>query len=461
MPNSILKKLFRHPSIKSVLPTLLELGKKGSVYLVGGAIRDCLLGRTPNDFDFAVTGDGIAYARKFAKKINGVFVLLSETDDEARVVTKDGITFDFNGISNKTILDDLQRRDFTINAMAIDIRKPGVLIDKLHSRRHLRAKLIVPASKNSLQLDPLRILRAFRFALELNFKVSEKVLTLAKGVSLVNVASERVGYELLRICESAKSYKYIRQLYRLNLLEQILPRAIPLLHDKPLFAHSLRTYQKVELLVSRKNYFNRFPAEYDKYFTRFPFRRALLKIAGLLHDIAKPQTQFETAEGDVHFYGHDHLGAKMVKQLATEKLRLSRKQTQMLKDLVSFHMRLHLLATAPELTDRAIRRFFRDLGDAYFGLMLLTYADGYATAKITSHLERTFSRMMKLKKADESKKKVIRLINGDDLIALGYQPGPIFKTILQELEELQLDGKIKNKKQGFKYITNHFPALNT
>lgn len=438
-----------------------ELSLQGKTYLVGGAIRDYLLSRESNDFDFAVSGRGITFAKRFAAKTKGVFVLLSEKDDEARVVTRENIIFDFNGIGNKPILEDLRRRDYTINAMAIDLRKPNTIIDELNSRYHLKQKLLAPASENSLKFDPLRILRAFRLALELNFKVSEKVLALSKDISLANIASERISYELLRICEPPKSFKYIKQLYKLNLLEQIFPQASRLLADKPLFAHSLRTYKKVESIVSQKSYFNRFQDEYDKYFTGFPFRRALLKITGLLHDIAKPDTQFETAKGDVHFYGHDNLGAKMVKELTQGKLRLSRKQTQMLKDLVSFHMRLHLLATAPELTDRAIRRFFRDLGDEFFGLMILTYADGYATAKITSHLERTITRMMNLKKTDESKKKVIRLINGDDLIALGYQPGPSFKIILQELEELQLDGKIENKEQGFDYIKQNYPLVTT
>jgi putative nucleotidyltransferase with HDIG domain len=227
--------------------------------------------------------------------------------------------------------------------------------------------------------------------------------------------------------------------------------------DKDLFGHSLRTYKMVETLVSTKSYFSQFSSEFENYFNNFIYRKALLKIAGLLHDIAKPHTQFTTDEGDMHFYGHDNLGAKIVQRLGYEKLRLSRKQVQMLKTLVQNHMRLHLLATAPELTDRAIRRFFRDLGVEFFGLMILTFADGYATAKMTAHLERTFSRMMQLKKSDDSKKKIKRIITGDDLLALGYKPGPPFAPILQELEELQLDGKITTKQDGIEYIKNHFP----
>lgn len=437
---------------------LLKLAGKRKIYLVGGAVRDFILGRTPYDFDFAVSGDGIDFAIKVAHRIKGTFVLLSAKDDEARVINKDKtIAFDFNGIGTKSIYDDLARRDFTINALAIDLRKPQSIIDKFSGLSHLKHKTIVAVTDGSLKIDPLRILRAFRLALELNFKVDKKVLTLAKEINLSDIAPERISYELLRISEAKKSFSYIKLLYQLNLMSQIFPLTQELVQDKELIGHSLRTYKKIESILSQKSFFSRYPEAYKKYLENFPFRRALLKIAGLFHDIAKPHTQFITEQGDMHFYGHDNLGAKIVQRLAYERLRLSRKQTQMLKTLISYHMRLHLLATAPELTDRAIRRFFRDLGDEYLGLMVLTYADGYATAKKTVHLEQTISRMMKLKQVDESKKKIKRLITGDDLIDMGYKPGPIFKPILQEIEELQLEGKIKTKQDGIEYIKVHFP----
>lgn len=455
--HSLLDDIFYSQELKSILSQLLINSTKTKIYLVGGALRDYLLKRTPNDFDFAIGGKGIEFARKFALKTKSAFVLLSEKDDEARVVLPNGIIFDFNGLGDKTIREDLLRRDFTINALALDLHKPTKIIDKCHGLTHLKSKIIFPTTNKSLILDPLRILRAFRIALELNFTVSNKVFELAKNINLSAVAPERIGYELLRICEATKSYRSLKILYELNILEQLFPLAKRLFDDKKLFAHSLRTYKKIESLLARKSYFSQFTDEFAKYFNNFPFRRALLKIAGLFHDIAKPHTEFKTPTGDVHFYGHDNLGAKMVSRIAYENLRLSRKQTLMLKKLVANHMRLHLLATAPELTDRAIRRFFRDVDDEYFGLMILTYADGYATAKMTKHLEITFNRMLKLKQADAAKKKVLRLINGDDLIAWGYKPGPIFKTILQELEELQLEGKIKTKEQGFEYLRSHYP----
>lgn len=434
----------------------LALAQERDIFLVGGSVRDILLNRNPNDFDFAITGSGIEFARELAKRIKGTFVLLSKADDEARVV-KNNVIYDFNGINTKQIYYDLLRRDFTINALAIDLKRPSTIIDYFNGIQHLKTKRIVPVSKNSLKLDPLRILRACRLALELNFQLSPEIFRLAKEISLVDIAAERIQYELLRICEHPKSYHYIRQLYKLNFLSQIFPLAKELLDNKNLINHSLRTYKMVEYLVSKKSFFSQFPQEFEQYFANFPYRRALLKITGLLHDIAKPHTEFMGSDGNVHFYGHDNLGAKIVQRLAIEKLRLSRKQTKMLKTLIANHMRLHLLATAPELTDRAIRRFFRDLAEEYFGLMILTYADGYATAKKTDHLKRTIVRMMQLKENDEKKKQIKRLITGDDLIALKYKPGPIFKVILQELEEKQLEGEITTKEQGIEYVKKKFP----
>ncbi|MEO0084260.1 MAG: hypothetical protein ABIJ94_00850, partial [candidate division WOR-3 bacterium] len=149
----------------------LALAKGKDIFLVGGSIRDILLNRIPNDFDFAITGSGIEFARELAKKIKGTFVLLSKSDDEARVV-KNNVIYDFNGIDTKQIYNDLLRRDFTINALAIDLRKTSTIIDYFNGIQHLKAKKIIPVSKNSLKLDPLRILRAFRLALELNFQLS-------------------------------------------------------------------------------------------------------------------------------------------------------------------------------------------------------------------------------------------------------------------------------------------------
>ncbi|MCX7995370.1 MAG: HD domain-containing protein [candidate division WOR-3 bacterium] len=423
---------------------IVALKRRQKLYLVGGTIRDLLLGIKPNDYDFAVSGSGINFARRVAKTVRGAFVLLSEEDDEARVV-KDDVIYDFIGYKND-IIHDLKRRDFTINAMAVDL-DTFEFLDPDSGLKDLKRKIIRPTTENSLKDDPLRVLRGFRFALELNFEIDKIFYKLAKEVSLNKIAPERIGYEFIRIILVPNSYNMILKMDELGLFVQIFPEAKKIIEDKVFWKHALNTYHTLEILME-EGFFKNLEPEFSNYFS-LDKRKALLKIAGLFHDIAKPDTRL-MKEGDVHFYGHDTRGAKIVEMICFKRLKLSRNDSQVIKKLVKEHMRPHLLAANQELTDRAIRRFFRDLGEDYFGAMMLAWADGYATGGRTRHLEKTFLRMIELKRADESKPKVERLVNGYDLIAIGLKPGPIFKVILQELLDLQLEGKIKTKEEGLK-----------
>jgi tRNA nucleotidyltransferase/poly(A) polymerase len=481
---------------------LVELKGDRRLFLVGGTIRDILLGREPTDFDFAVSGSGLEFAAAFARKVRGSLVVLSEPDDEARVVVRKPnpgdspragtvpVTFDFNGFGDRTINADIMRRDFTANALAVEILPVGVgeLVDIVGGRKDIADRLLRPVSADSLRLDPLRLLRAIRIALELDFRIDEAVFDLARSVTLTETAPERIGAELLRIIESPGSYTYIHKLFELGRLRDILPELVPLLEDEDLREHSFRTYFKVEEIVSGQSFFSRFEPEWTAYFDQWgmtadnsqptadgpepeppnpgtpepsplPFRRGLLKLTGLLHDLAKPKTRFINTEGEVHFYGHDSLGARAAGHIGRDRLRLSRAQTAMLSTLVAEHMRLHLLATAPDLTDRAVRRFFRDLGEEAFGLMILCFADGWATAGRTMHLEDTITRMIEQKRVEAAKLKVKRFVTGYDLIALGMKPGPSFKVILQELEDLQLEGVITSTEQGLDYLKTHLTGL--
>jgi tRNA nucleotidyltransferase/poly(A) polymerase len=448
---------------------LLELRGGRRLYLVGGALRDLALGREGDDFDFAVSGRGIEFADAFAHRVRGKLVVLSEPDDEARVVSR-GRVFDFNGFAGD-IEADLGRRDFTVNAMAceVTVAGPGELLDPFGGRRDLAAGILRPVSGHALQSDPLRLLRALRLSLELGLAVDEALYEQGRAVSLAGVAGERIAAELLRIAEQPGSVSALMKLFELGRLAEVLPALKPVLADEKLRRHSFRTYAKIEETVGGGSFFDRFEPEWRQYFERWgvedeaepglPGRRALLKLAGLLHDVAKPETRFINGEGDVHFYGHDSLGARSVARMARDRLRLSRAQLNMLKTLVQEHMRLHLLATSPDLSERAIRRFFRDLGGEAFGLMILCFADGWATAGRTSHLEDTISRMIGQKRAEDARVRVERFVTGNDLIELGLAPGPAFKVILQELEDLQLDGTLADREAALDYLKTNLPGL--
>ncbi|KPJ71391.1 hypothetical protein AMJ52_08645 [candidate division TA06 bacterium DG_78] len=435
---------------------ILGFRGKRELYLVGGTIRDIVLGIEPKDYDFALSGSGITFARRVSRKMKGAFVLLSKHDDEARVV-KDDIIYDFIGTGKGNIVDDLQRRDFTINAMAFNLVSSEFL-DPFNGLRDIKKKILKPTTDNSLQKDPLRVLRGFRFSLELDFILNKNFFKDAEEISFKKVAAERIGYEVLRIMSAPKSYKSIVKMNDLNVFKQIFPEAKKIIEDKYLWGHSLSTYSALEGLLET-GFFKNIEPEFSTYFavqTRIP----LLKLAGLFHDVAKPDT-FLLKEGEVHFYGHDSKGARIIETLGHKRLKLSRKDIGLLKKLVKEHMRPHLLATNSELTDRAIRRFFRDLGDDYFAAMMIAWADGHATAGKTRHLEETFMRMIELKRADDAKPKVDRIVNGHDLIALGLEPGPPFKIILQELFDMQLEGTIKTKAQGKKMALKIYKKIST
>jgi poly(A) polymerase len=415
------------------------------IYLVGGTIRDIMMGSEPQDYDFSVSGSGVEFARSVSRKMRGALVVLDEEEDEARVV-RDDIVYDFIGLDAGGITADLERRDFTINAMAVDLGT-GEFLDPFEGKKDVKRGIIRPTTAQSLIEDPLRILRGFRFALELDFSLHKDFTKLAKNISLADTAAERIGYEIIRIASTPHSFPMILKINQLGILKQLFPEAIKLIEDFDLWDHSLGTYNAVERLIE-KGFFKDLEPEYSQYFV-LPNRVALCKLAGLLHDVAKPDT-FLIKQGEVHFYGHDTMGAKMVEKIGRRRLRLSRHDTEILKKLVKEHMRLHLLATNPDLTDRAIRRFFRHLEDDWFGAMMIAWADGYATGGKTRHLEKAFIRMIELYRADNAKPKVERLVNGHDLIDLGMTPGPVFKLILQELLDLQLEGKITEKDAALK-----------
>jgi tRNA nucleotidyltransferase/poly(A) polymerase len=456
---------------------LVECGRGHRIYLVGGAVRDALMGRTPTDFDFAVAGSGIDFARDFSRRCRAKLVILSEPDDEARVVWHREFTFDFNGFADRTIEDDVRRRDFTINALACELTegRPGPLLDLVAGQADIERRIVRPVGPDSFRSDPLRLLRGLRLALELGFTLDRAVFEQGRTVSLSATAPERIGSELLRIMEADDSYPLLRELHAIGRLQEILPELGPLFADDQLREHSFRTYQKIEGILRGPTFFHQWGAqEPDETpadsspdhstaapldHSPLPFRRSLLKLSGLLHDIAKPETRFTNTDGEVHFYGHDSLGARIVRGLCRDRLRLSRSQTDMLTTLTAEHMRLHLLATSRDLTDRAIRRYFHDLGDEALGLMILCVADGWATAGRTLHLEETISRMVEQKRAEDARARIKRLVSGDDLIALGMTPGPAFKVILQELEDLQIEGRINSKEDGLEYLKTHLPAL--
>ncbi len=381
-----------------ILEKILSLKEDSRVYLVGGAVRDLWLGKNILDFDFALPGSGMKFASDVARKLRGAFVPLSEKDDEARVVLHKELVLDFKGF-DKTIEDDLALRDFAINAMAIPledvVRKKDICpIDPFGGINDLNRGLIRAVGPHSIEDDPLRILRAFRFSGQLGFNMDPWLEHEAERTSLESVARERISYELKLILQSADAYRLVNRLVISGLLEQIFP--FPLFwKDYEVRGHSLMVFFKLEQILKANDFADPITRLIAKI-NDDAERRALLMLSALFHDVSKPETCITHEDGTMHFYGHDTRGAKKMLWALSKVLRFSNTEAEYVEQAIARHMHLHLLATSQDLTERAMRRFVRNCGSVAEDVMILDLADGFATAGRTRHLEKTIVEILEL-----------------------------------------------------------------
>jgi poly(A) polymerase len=440
-----------------ILSEIATLAGKRKLYLVGGAVRDLFLARQILDLDFAIQGSGVKFASSTARKLKGAFVPLSRAEDEARIVVHKELILDFKGFGH-SITEDLSIRDFTINAMALDVNKileggnSTVLIDPFGGAGDIERNLLRKVGPDSIRYDPLRILRAYRFAAQLGFRIERWLEREAELTSLENVACERIAYELMLIFGCPHVYPIINRMILAGVMQQIF--TFPEFWSAyDIRSHSLLVFSALErVLYQEFHLYHPRIREMMEKTAADPHRTALLKIAALFHDVCKPETRMRDHAGSLHFYGHDTKGAQKIRTALSKHLRFSNQDAERVEQIVARHMHLHLIATAPQLTERAMRRFTRMCGEAATDIMILDIADGFATAGRTRHLERTIVKILKLA-AEDAKRAAFRpLITGHDLIALGLEPGPIFKVILSELEELQWERKIGTKEEGLALV---------
>ena len=445
------------------MEAVLEAADKKRVYVVGGPIRDSFLKREYNDVDLAVEGDAGGVARKFASRVRGRFITLDAELDESRVVVE-GYTYDFTGFPKGCLLPDLERRDFTINSVAVDLREllegEGEVIDPFGGLSDLGKKVLRATSRNSFSEDPLRVLRAFRFAAQLGFEIEKRTLIAAarERVLLKGVAAERISHEILLIFSQENSSTSLSLMAEASVLCTVFPQLEPTkgvaqnkLHPLDVFDHSLRTYQEMENVINHLSStpFAPFSDIVSEYLCSIPNKNALLKMAALLHDIAKPETLQPGEDQRLHFYGHDRTGAEKVEQFASKDLRMSKKNAKTLFVLIKNHMWPHLLAGQDEVTERAIRKFLRQLGDEAIGVLVLAWADSLASVgpeKSSEPLSVTIDGILDFYTERKDEVVLPPLITGKDLIGiLGLTPGPIFSKILGGVENEREEGKVRTK----------------
>jgi tRNA nucleotidyltransferase/poly(A) polymerase len=481
-------------SVQEALPPGQE------IYLVGGAVRDALLGRESHDLDFAVPVGGIKLARRIADTLKGAFYALDQERDTGRVVLmrEDGARtiLDFATYRGTDIEADLRDRDFTINAIAFDLSTEAIF-DPLSGGNDLRARVIRACTPQSLSDDPVRVLRAIRLAAGLGFQIDVETRQQMKQAAggLRSVSPERLRDELFRILEGPQPGTAIRALGILDVLPHILPE-LPALkgveqprpHVYDVWAHTIAVLNQLEdilaalapgydpestddlftgLLVMRLGrYREQFAAHFANTLNTDRSVRALLFFAALYHDVAKPACKTTAEDGRNRFWGHEEKGAEMTAARANA-LHLSNDEIHRLRLVIQHHMRIHFysnrLASEQKTPSRkAIYRFFRDAGGAGVDLALLALADTRATYAhtLTQDIwtaELDICRIL-LENYWENPMESIsppRLLGGNELMnEFELKPGPRVGEILEALREAQATGKVSTREEALNFARN-------
>jgi poly(A) polymerase len=459
----------KHPYFQTI--KTLSLRRKVSIYLIGGFLRDQLLGRSGCDFDFAVSKDAIVLARAFARSIKGAFVLLDEEQPCGRVVKKEQgqiLVFDFSDFRAPTLEKDLQLRDFTINTFCVNLQEIDdtaqwnrILNQQKKAFKDLKSKTIRMVAARAFKDDPLRLMRAFSLFAQLGFAIDSKTMAqIKKDVPLINqVSMERIREEWFKILSSTRTYETLCLMQKSGLLTKIIPQLSVMqrvpqggYHHLDVWKHSLEVVHQLEQLIPEikdeliQNYLQEEISGGHK-------RYALLKFACLLHDIGKPETK-KKEKDRMTFHGHEHVGAGITRLIA-KQLKLSVKERYFLEDMVTWHLRPGYLSNFKKPSERMIFRFLRDTKEEALGVLLLALADQAATRgplttkpKADHHRKicwQTIERFMEGK----NRKPIVRLLTGHDLIKkLKLKPSPLFAQILDSIQEAQALNKISTKQEA-------------
>lgn len=500
----------RFMSVSFMLPPLIDkikdvLPPEQEVYLVGGAVRDLLMSRLSPDLDFALPSSGISLARTVANALQADFMVLDDERDTGRVIlTHEDGTFtylDFATYRGATLQDDLRDRDFTINAIALNLRDLTI-IDPLNGASDIRAKVIRACSPTAMSNDPVRVLRGVRLAAALGFTIDKGTRELMKQAAgqIERVSVERLRDELFKMLGGPKAGASIRALEMLGVLHHLMPELIemkgvtqspPHIHD--VWTHTLAVMDQLDLLLSslRLNFdaektsdlfmglvslkIGRYREQLAGRFARSinPNRshRSLLFFAALYHDVSKPGTRSVDEDGRIRFFDHDLKGAAVIAERA-RSFNLSNDEVERLISIVEHHMRIHNFAIRLETegqppSRKAVYRFFRDSGAAGVDLILLALADVRGTQGTDLTQERwaaylDIARIL-LENYWEKPQEVVnppRLLDGNDLMKeLKLTPGRVVGQLLEMIRENQAAGKIETKEQALAFARDELPKL--
>lgn len=455
----ILKELDHIEFLKSFSKLASEKGKQ--LYIVGGYVRDLILGRKRNEIDFLVIGNGPEFAELSAKQLGvkniSVFRNFGTAhfrfgDYELEFVGARKESYDKKSrkpvVENGSFEDDIRRRDFTINTLAISLNDDsyGSLIDAFNGFQDIQKKMI-RTPLNPLETfndDPLRIMRAFRFASQLQFDVAEEILISAKEMRerLRIVSQERITDELLKILSSPKPSVGLNLLYISGVLDVIFPEIAKMAgveqrqdyHHKDVFYHTLQVVDNIS-------------ENTDDVWLRF---------AALVHDIAKPPTKKFVEGIGWTFHGHEEIGARMMKSIF-RRMKLPMHKLDYIEKLIRLHLR-PIALVKDDVTDSAVRRLAATAGEDLNDLITLCRADitSKNPNKVSQYLNNYEIVMQKV--VDVQERDRLRAfqspVSGDVIMEVcNLKPSRKVGEIKEAIEEAILDGKIGNNyEEAYTYL---------
>jgi len=466
-----------------------------SIYLVGGAVRDVILGVKCRDYDFAMEVQTRQVARKVSDLLGGDFYPLDEQRGMMRVLwypdARDVVTLDFATFQGGSLEADLQNRDFTINAMAVDLLDPAKVIDPLMGAQDLKDKLLRRCRQGSILDDPVRAMRAVRIAVQLELQIEKQTAgEIREAESQIRrISPERIRDELFRLMGGQRVSTAIRLLDQFGLLQEILPevssekgveQSKP--HTMDVFEHSLAAISRLEEILSliirppgaeplsnltaaqayslvasyreklRDHYFDRITEERS--------RQAVFHFAALFHDTGKPLTAKKDAEGVIHNYGHETSGAELAVHRA-QALACSNREVDIIEKIVKNHMRPNLLRKSSKIaTPKAVYRYFRDCGEEGVDICIFSLAD--MLAKQAGAPEQSewldlleINRQLLDAWYNHRDEKITppRLLDGNDLMeVLGIPPGPEVGRVLEAITEAQVEGRVRTREDAIEFV---------
>ncbi|MBC8208238.1 MAG: HD domain-containing protein [Desulfobulbaceae bacterium] len=472
--------------IAALLAVSEHIGRE--LFVVGGTVRDWLLGRPPGDLDLTVSTGATKCCQLLRAQLGGgTYVPLGRDEEDAGRVVWRGVVVDFSSyrLGASTISADMELRDYTVNAMALSLDAlvdPAAcprLIDPMNGLNDLASKTL-RSCPGAFTADPLRLLRGFRLAATLGFVLEsatlEKICHHARGLARVSV--ERIDAEMEQIILSGQAAVTVEALAASGLLRQVLPELVqgigmqqPGCHHLDVFDHSLAVLAHMEEILADPSVY--YPG-HDLYFQEYLAHGNVvsrLLWAALLHDLGKPPTFRIRVERDsrVTFYGHEQEGERMIHALG-RRLRWSNEQRRGVARQVAMHMHpFHLCNVRRQgpLSRKACLNLVRRAGDELPGLFLLAMADSLAGQGVERppDLEAELVQLLDqvLEVYEQTLKPVLsgpRLLTGADLIhEFSLTPGPMFAEILNGLELARIEGEVADRSEALAWVGGYLRKL--